>query len=307
MPLDNALLEGLEGARVALIRELSTTVKTLIETKHLYQRLTVDAEGIVNRHVVARETKIAEALGATAARNLLAQRIVLVDPPFDQYDDGGNTNMLFLEVGNVKTFCAACDDAEVAAPVWFNDVVDEANKPRVAGMVNWRRSTPSHQVFVFAYQCQRCKGEYQVFTIRRATWHFSLDGRSPIEHVDVPAFIPKVERGLYRDALIASHGGKTLAAIFYLRCFIEQFGRRQTRMTGKVTGDEILTAYSTTLPAGQRDFMPSLKVQCDLLSEAIHSVRDDAALFERCRKEVEKHFDIRRVYQVPDASVQGQA
>jgi hypothetical protein len=42
-----------------------------------------------------------------------------------------------------------------------------------------------------------------------------------MEYVDVPNHIPKQERDLFRDAMIAVHGGKALAGLFYLRTFIE--------------------------------------------------------------------------------------
>jgi hypothetical protein len=55
-----------------------------------------------------------------------------------------------------------------------------------------------------------------------------------------PPFIPKAEQQLYRDVLIAMHGGKVLATLFYLRTFIEQFAHRMTGITDKETGNVVM-------------------------------------------------------------------
>ena len=67
-----------------------------------------------------------------------------------------------------------------------------------------------------------------------------------------------------------------LAALFYLRIFIEQFARRVTGKTGKVTGDKIMDAYNETIPPKHRDSMPSLREWYDKLSAPIHEASDDA-------------------------------
>ena len=138
--------------------------------------------------------------------------------------------------------------------------------------------------------------------IRKAGWTFSLDGRSPMEEIQLPAFIPKKEQRLYGDALIAGNAGKGLAAVFYLRCFIEKFARRQTGMEKqRATGDQIMDAYAKRLPEKQRDFMLSLREWYDKLSEPIHAADEDAAeaIFEPARQAIEKHFDLRRALGIP--------
>jgi hypothetical protein len=94
-----------------------------------------------------------------------------------------------------------------------------------------------------------------------------LRDRSQREHVEVPAYIPKDEKKWFRDAIIAFQSGKVLAALFYLRTFLEQFARRKTNLQNdRKTGDEIMAAYSQTLPDNLRDSMPSLGEWYDKLS-----------------------------------------
>jgi hypothetical protein len=151
-------------------------------------------------------------------------------------------------------------------------------------------------MFSMVYQCQSCLGLPESFLVRRERWTLSLQGRSPMEHIEVPKFLPKLETPFYRDAVIAFNSGKTLAALFYLRTFIEQFGRRITGISGKATGDVIFDAYYKTLDAKHSDQMPSLRDWYDKLSESVHSAREDAALFESAKIEIEKHFDFRRIF-----------
>jgi hypothetical protein len=124
-----------------------------------------------------------------------------------------------------------------------------------------------------------------------------------MEHIEIPAHIPKVEAKFFRDALIAMNAGKPLAGLFYLRTFIEQFARRQTgKLTERATGDEIMDAYGALLPERQRDQMPSLKYCYAKLSEPIHAARDDESVFKDVLDQIEHHFDVRRVFKIPDAS-----
>jgi hypothetical protein len=138
--------------------------------------------------------------------------------------------------------------------------------------------------------------------VKREGTDLFLEGRSPIEHVELPKFIPKDDLKWFRDAVIAFQTGKVLAALFYLRTFIEQFARRKTNTLGdKKTGDEIMSAYADTLPKNLRDTMPSLAEWYDKLSAALHTATEDSALFDAAREKLEEHFEIRRVHKL-DAS-----
>ncbi len=57
------------------------------------------------------------------------------------------------------------------------------------------------QLFAISFQCQRCKGKLLGVIVRMEGRRIRLDGRSPMEVVDVPKYIPKEERHLFRDAI----------------------------------------------------------------------------------------------------------
>lgn len=199
----------------------------------------------------------------------------------------------------MKLFCAKCGSREAFRPVHCTDVTNELRQPRPGLRL---QAPPAHiQIFVLTFQCQACMSPPTTILVRREGWDLMLEGRSPIEHVEVPGFIPKAERNYFRDALIASQTGKTLAALFYPRTFIERFARRQTGIDGRETGDKIMEAYQKTLPPNLRDLMPSLGHWYDQLSEALHAAREDEKLFEEARVEIERHFEMRRIHKVGDA------
>jgi hypothetical protein len=284
-----ALLGGLNKA-------IADQFKTLIEQKHVYQKVALEHEPVYA--AVTEKLSSAYKWEFKARLETLPRGIALVSkmPPFAEMMLGKSA--LVLIPTNVKLFCNKCSRSEAFAPVWYKDVTGDLRQKSEP-----LRMPPELQFFCFAFQCQSCAGvpELQSFLIRYEDFQMSVHGRSPIEHIELPPYIPKAERDWFRDALIALHGGKTLAALFYLRTFIEQFARRQTGLTGKKTGDEIMTAYAETLPQAQRSSMPSLREWYDKLSEAIHDAKEDSELFEKARTEIEHHFDIRRVFKIPDA------
>ncbi len=289
----------------------SNGVKKLIEEKHIYQHITIDPQTILSE-VCARVSRKEQERFDDIAKQFTES--VRFSPSTTEIfitgkgDYTPQTPVPTLLLKNVKIFCPRCDEREIASPIWYSELSNELRKPNMFSFGSIKHHLPANylpptfQMFVIVYQCQRREDPPQSFLVRRDGWRLTLDGRSPMEQVDVPTFLPKLEKSLFRDALVAVHGGKVLAGLFYLRTFIEKFARRQTRLAGKITGDEIMSAYADLLPAEHRDHMPSLRHWYDQLSDALHDARDDAQLFETARAEIEKHFDIRRVFKIPETS-----
>jgi len=281
-----------------LSRAVGAGLKSLLEAKHLYQKVTIDPHqflAAVRQRVLPAVQHNFDTMASpllASARFTPAQELLFIEER-----TGIRTAVLTLLLTNMKVFCAECGSREVANPIWYVDVANELMKLRFLE----RPVTPppaGDQAFVLMYQCQRCNGAPQGFLVRRRGWQLSLEGRSPIEHTEVPGYIPKTEQRFFRDATIAFNTGKTLGALFYLRMFIEQFARRQTGIVDKRPGDEILEAYGKSLPEEHRDHMPSLRKWYGALSEALHAAKEDQKLFEDARSEVERHFDIRRVFNI---------
>jgi hypothetical protein len=121
-----------------------------------------------------------------------------------------------------------------------------------------------------------------------------------MESIEVPKFIPKTESPLFRKALISYNSGFYLAALAYLRAFIERFARRSIGNTERSTGDEIMSAYTAALPASCRDTAPSLRLWYEKISAPIHAAEEDSQTFESARSAIEQHFEIRYALRVPE-------
>jgi hypothetical protein len=297
-----AILDAFSQLFAALAGE---QLKILLETKHLYQKVSIEPKDIVTQVMEKvlpdkRQVYFAELVKG------MQQRLTLTENPTFA---GVNTLQLWLPVKNVKLFCEKCDAREAFKPIWHSDITFEIrtkHKTQASlGTQNFKiEFVDSFQLFALTYQCQRCESLPTTFIVKRSGNDIFVEGRSPIEHIELPKFIPNQERKWFRDAVIAFQTGKILAALFYLRRFIEQFARRKTGTLGdKKTGDVIMSMYADTIPQNLRDTMPSLAEWYGKLSAAIHTATEDAALFESARERIEEHFDIRRVHKLDESLV----
>jgi hypothetical protein len=290
---DEALPLAVKQLNAAIAEQL----RILLETKHLYQSARIDFEKIVTE--IREKVIFAYRLDFDNHVQQIPAQFTLTSINQSLVGRTGvEIPLLLLMPVNVKLFCEKCNRREAFKPIWYRDATNDLRKPNYEEAITQLPAT--FQLFFLVYQCQSCQGVPEALLVRRQGWQLSLHGRSPIEHIEIPAYIPKIEGHWFRDATIALHGGKTLAALFYLRTFVEQFARRQTKLTGRKTGDEIMSAYGDILPLKQRDFMPSLREWYEKLSEAVHEAREDGALFEDARKEIERHFEFRKAFGIPE-------
>lgn len=264
--------------------------RKLLETKHLYQKQPLAIREFITLYSITA--------GVPEIENKIKEKIFLEENPTFT-----NSNLRFtIPITNIKIVCDSCGGREAFRPIWFADITEQLlTKRRTEKQLEvqtFRIKFPQDfQLWVLVYQCQACENIPNAFLVKRAGTDLFIEGRSPIEQIELPKFIPREEQKWFRDAVIAYQTAKILAGLFYLRTFIEQFARRKTGTVGdRMTGDEILSAYAGMLPDTLRDTMPSLKEWYDRLSEAIHGAKEDAVLFESARQNIEKHFDVRRVH-----------
>jgi len=207
---------------------------------------------------------------------------------------------------NVKLFCSACKGRETFTATWMRDVdreTENTGRFRTTPARIHKAGAPTQQHFCAAYFCMRAVLKWVIVIVARRGWHLSLEGRSPLEIVGASSFIPKKERSLFPEALMAKNVGRSLATIFFLRTLIEQFAKRQTGLKDAiVTGDRMMDAYAKTRPLEYREVMPSLKGWYTKLSVAIHCAKSDEDLLSEAMTEIEKHFKLRDAFSISDAT-----
>src|SRR4029077_1795110 len=216
-----------------IIEEVSkgfgNALKALLETKHLYQRVGNEMQEywtkLQERYPTDKYGHQITLFQQELQNEPLAPSTVMLS----RVERAGITvPVLTLILHNVKLYCLECKSREAFAPV-FIDEVGRLPKLTMPSLQQPAVKLPAgQQVFFFSYVCQHCKSGVVSVIVKRSAWSLALHGRSPMEQIELPNFIPKPEQQLYRDVLIAMHGGKVLAALFYLRTFIEQFARRVT-------------------------------------------------------------------------------
>jgi hypothetical protein len=295
--------EGAQSLIPLLNKEIAEKFQSLLETKHLYQKVVIDwqktTDALREKVITSYRTEFLQLIRDVPRLPFtLLTQLQVVQAQGTRGALGQVPLVLLLK--NVTMFCRECDRREAFRPIWYRDVAVELRQLPSTGLVRHLPIAETFQDFVLVYQCQHCEGVPETFIIRRDNWTLSLHGRSPMASVEVPSYIPKKEYLLFRDAVIAHGSGKTLAGLFFLRTFIEQFGRRITEIYDRRTGNEILSEYSKTLPPSLRDSMPSLAEWYDKLSVALHSAKADEDLFKSAQEKIEKHFEIRKAMNISE-------
>jgi len=146
------------------------------------------------------------------------------------------------------------------------------------------------QIFTFPYQCQSCKKEPLVFMVRRVGSKFTLVGRSHLFKSDIPKSVPDEERDFLNRAILANGTGNTLAGLFLLRVFIEQYMRRVTGTKVKIRGDDLADRYALLLNEEFPKSMPAFKALYEDLSICMHGANASVEKFESILKVIYKHF-----------------
>jgi hypothetical protein len=295
----------------AITRAVEEAMKNLLSEKHLYQSSEPDLGFIpelaqrvykknqgMPQHFQGSGIPPAAQTPETIARSARGMADAAWTPYIRHGHEKGQffpttvptSNPIQFQLPTINTFCTECQGR------WpFNPVFDGAMCVL---------DTAQSQRYSFGYQCQQCKGLAIRFMVRREGLKLRLVGRDPIEVLPTPKVLPKVQARFYGDAQIAYHAGQTLAGIFLLRSFVEQYWRSLPEVQAliqkqpRATGDEQGTAYQATLPVDFRNRFPSLSDIYGKLSAAMHGAHADAALFEDCCGQIIEHFEARNLFKL---------
>jgi hypothetical protein len=268
-----------------------------LQERHLYQSVSVETDPHPFENDVRDLVKTAVQFAKVRVNGpwfpldpiYSSRRRADVSPP-----DSGPGHLAFRPP-DAKLFCVPCGRLEpfnlVSAEDFFSrdERLPELSYRDAGGNIV--------QLFVFSFQCQSCKGVPQALMVRRHGVKLTNTGRAPIEHVAVPSDIPKEVAKFFSGAIVAHQSGQTLAGLFMLRTLLEQFARMTTKETGPA--DKVMNAYMASLPDDFKGRFPSMRDLYGDLSVALHSAAGSSELFERARTQIGKHFETRRVFELP--------
>jgi hypothetical protein len=288
--------QALDQLHESFEQNVTTAVKLLLESKHLYQSATLEIKDLLDNTLKSLQDHEHEEFVKSRFYTRVGANWFPVDRAFRRHihpkPPEEKEKPIRFQTPDVKLFCQTCDRIEA-----FNSISSEDFLQRDPVSAAFTLSGQIVQVFALSFLCQSCKSVPEVFLVRRQGLKLTNSGRSPIEHVDVPPVIPKSVRTFYSGAVVAHQSGQTLAGIFLLRTLIEQWARSGAPCN-QLLADAVLDAYMATLPEDFKSRFPSFRVLYADLSADIHAVKGDTDLFDRARVEIVEHFDARLLFKL---------
>lgn len=286
------VVEAVEAVIVEAFRQL-------LEEKHLYQRKDIGPLLQTNlEHWIAnsqlppndelRKHATATLCGAWSIADPSKVRPRVRIHPYDASEIFGISNL-----PNAKLYCHQCKSTEAHQPIGIHEFIP---LDKIMNKLYQQPLGDAIQIWAFQYQCQLCKDLPIVFLIRRENSHISIQGRTPMEFVTTPQFIPKEERAFYSGAIIANNSGQVLPAIFMLRVFIEQYCKRKANKSVERSSDAI-AIYMDSLPQDFKSRFPSLNKIYEVLSVTIHNATPTESVFTDSLSEVDLHLEGLQVWE----------
>lgn len=192
----------------------------------------------------------------------------------------------------VKLFCHICKRNEAYNFQHGIDLLKEFEEAK--GLSDLENK----QVFSLAYQCQSCKSTPEIFVVQRENLKLVQSGRTPIEEIEMPSFLPKKQKKYFSDAVVAFNSGQTLAGNFLLRTFVEQYVRSLSSTPDSQDIDFLFSEYGKKLPDDFKQRFPSLQSIYDKLSNDLHIANASEDVFAQSRTDLMKHFQARELYEL---------
>lgn len=268
-----------ESRYKAFEQNVTGALKTLIERKHLYQSVVVP-ETDSYASIKPDKTRVTEKLSQLTQAMTSGWATEAVRP---------GARPIHLQVPDVKVFCGRCRRVEAYNSAYVLEVFSKIRGEREVA------ENGTQQAFLLAYQCQSCKSTPELFLIRRRGLKLTNEGRSPIEHVEVPPFVPDSVQRFFGGSIVAYQSGQTLAGVFLLRTLVEQWAR-SAGGSKKEQADQVMEDYMVTLPDDFKNRFPSMRTLYGELSVDIHNATGSAELSEKAMAQITQHFDVRRMF-----------
>lgn len=296
---------ALKNASAPVVRR---AIQTLFEEKHLYQSIKIEQKDLspAIETILTRERRLLSSMGLTAhsapipslkeieqALNEEADDF-LRKIPFGEKPSGQENHNVEFTVDTIRTYCGSLQCKKTMPHNICNQPIIVACYEDVQGNIQ--------QVISFTYLCQNCKKGSVSFLVRRDGHKLTLSGRTPMEHIETPSFIPVKVRKFYQGAVIAFNSGANLPAIFMLRTAIEQHMRNAVDAGDagdfRMTGEDLADEYAKTLDDDFHSRFQSLKPVYETLSGAIHAANDNSpAIFEEEMQKVLNHFEVKEMFE----------
>jgi len=282
-----------------IINELASgiepQIRLLLETKHLYQKLDIEPELVKFPSMIELATLMKSKDATDKLLAVKCYEIIFSDWIMQVPESGTHpqqTDNIVVKLPTIKIYCPICKDKEPFNSLSTNFMGFAINKSR--GLET--------QTFFLEYLCQGCKENITIFMVNREKYKLSIVGRTPMETVAVPKSIPKSFDSYFSGAIVAHNSGETLAGLFLLRTFIEQYCLSLSAIK-TLMANQVIENYMSKLPNSFTDVFPSLYDIYGKLSLAIHTANADADLFDSTVEQLTTHFDAKKISKIDDKTL----
>lgn len=265
---------------------IKQSFKDLFENKHLYQKVVIELSSLLKKESSYGGCGVSDSKPFEGVQEV--KRIIpslIPEMPWQLLvTNSSDLKEYAISLPRIKIFCPA-------------DERDEPFLPKNAyPFSHGRHEKKITQTFMIEYECQSCN-TLVTFMVAREGVKLVLVGRSPIEEVQVPTFIPKQYKQYISGAVVAHNSGQTLPGLFMLRVFIEQYAKSCSSKTD-LLANEYIELYMAGLPIDFKDKFPSFSNIYRDLSVALHMANASAELFDRTINDISDHFDAKRLYKI---------
>lgn len=260
---------------------IARSFKLLFEAKHLYQNIKIDLSVFRRKRMHS-----SGGIGAGVSKDhdeskevdfsLMPDHLWRLTPSKEK-----KQNKYVVSMPHIEIFCSVDSKAEPFHPKEACTISHSELRDLII------------QDYIVSYECQLCK-TLVTFMVRREGLKLLLSGRSPMEAVHLPTYIPKNQKQYISDAIIAYNSGQTLPALFMLRVFIEQYAKSFSSIPD-LKADKYIEKYMKSLSQEFKAKYPSVSDLYEKLSLAIHKADASSELFVKTMDNICIHLEAKQL------------
>lgn len=283
---------------------LQSGLRELLETRSLYQNLTLESQIFNDFSSDQHETSdlIAEfkkrPFRPCSRSNVVERRFGHLKPfsignqpvetPHDELD-------LLFYLPAIDSECQCCKCRTTFQSMSCSDHFSNSSH---IGSPYPMIGENTEQIYVLCYRCSRCRDNFVVFQVLRRGLKLQLTGRSIPFRPEIAALWPKRIRDIIQDAVCASAESDLPAAYYHLRTAIEFYIKDQLGKdpNEKIEGQQLCEEYNLTLNDSLKQGFPSLGPLYSTLSVGLHSRKVSQDEFDSTFDKFHGHLDAKRLF-----------
>lgn len=283
------------GAEELMREKIHDALKALLEGSYLYQNKTIDlreikamADAATSAASLEDEFKHRPWIPFSQNRGYTSseKNILNMSGGCDPLGTPNRQRCLTFLIPTINTWCAICTTRELHDSIPHIECSPYHLNPEAI------QEPLGFRLFLFNFQCQKCKSSPLTFMVRRELDKLQLCGRSRPYFPLVPTEIPKALRRIYMDSVASAACGDWAAAFYHLRTLMEHGMKQVCEIAdGQIDGTELCDRYNKRVDpvVAQR---AALTGTFEICCKNLHNRKGGQPEFEQALKTIEAHFGL---------------